>query len=53
MTVSGPVPAGLERFYCNRCLDAVVDTLPEAEVQCSKGHKCSTKPSKKYLEEYS
>jgi hypothetical protein len=50
MTVSGRVPEGLVRFYCNRCHDAPVDTLPLAEVWCPKGHKCSQKPTEKTLE---
>jgi len=50
MTVSGTVPDGLVRFYCNRCLDAPCDALPGSEVTCPKGHKCSLKPSEKFLE---
>ena len=42
---TGVPPAGLIRFYCNYCKRAVADTLPRAQVQCPKGHKCVILPS--------
>jgi len=48
VTVFGPVPAGLVRYYCNTCRDAPVDTLPNAlEVWCPKGHRCKTEPTQR------
>ena len=46
MTVSGPVPTGLVRWYCHKCSDAVVDTFAEATVWCRCGKVCSTEPPK-------
>lgn len=48
MSVHGSVPAGLVRWYCNRCNTAPCDTFARASlVQCPKGHRCTTKPTKK------
>ena len=49
MRFNDPVAEGLVPWYCNTCLTIPCHAFPSAWVQCSKGHKCSMKPSDKLM----